>query len=184
MKTITCHYNDNEIQFSVDPNDKNLMINATEMAKVFDRRIDFFLKTDHAKAFIEVLEFTPFGGNSEPLTKEEIIKTSHKTGTWMHRTLALKFAAWLDPKFEVWVYSRIDEIIFGYYKKHWDAHAAQEKAKIRMENIKQKILTEPTIKLVKQYFDVEAEIREARKQKTAAIKNQLRMFEQEAEDYE
>ncbi|NCD43086.1 MAG: hypothetical protein EOL88_13500, partial [Bacteroidia bacterium] len=66
MKTITYSYNDNEIQFSVDTNDKNLMINATEMAKVFDRRIDFFLKTDHAKAFIEVLEFTPFGGNSEP----------------------------------------------------------------------------------------------------------------------
>lgn len=31
----------------------------------------------------------------------------------MHRILALKFAAWLDPEFELWVYQTIDDIIFG-----------------------------------------------------------------------
>lgn len=176
MKTITYHYNDNEIQFSVDPNDKNLMINATEMAKVFDKKTKVFLKADHVKAFIEVAKRAPNGA--------QIIADRGRNGIFFNRRLALKFAAWMDPEFEYWVYSKIDEVMFGNYKKHWDAHAAQEKAKIRMETIKQKILTEPTIKLVQQYFDVEAEIKEARKQKTAAIKNQLRMFEQEAEDYE
>lgn len=35
----------------------------------------------------------------------------------MHRILALKFAAWLDPAFEIWVYQRIDQIVFGDYEK-------------------------------------------------------------------
>ena len=31
----------------------------------------------------------------------------------MHRVLALKFAAWLSPRFELWVYSTIEQILFG-----------------------------------------------------------------------
>lgn len=89
------------------------MVNATEMAKIFDRRIDFFLKTDSTKDFISVLEFTPFGGNSAPLKPEEIMKTRGSAGTYFHRILALKFAAWLSPEFEVWVYSTIEQLLFG-----------------------------------------------------------------------
>lgn len=33
----------------------------------------------------------------------------------MHRILALKFAAWLSPDFELWVYSTIDKLLFGKY---------------------------------------------------------------------
>ena len=32
-------------------------------------------------------------------------------GTWMDEKLALKFAAWLSPRFELWVYDRIQELI-------------------------------------------------------------------------
>jgi len=35
----------------------------------------------------------------------------------MHRILALKFAAWLSPKFELWIYSTIERLLFG---KHVD----------------------------------------------------------------
>ncbi|MCD8529327.1 MAG: KilA-N domain-containing protein, partial [Flavobacterium sp.] len=58
-------------------------------------------KADHVKEFIFVLEFTPFGGNSTPLTRDEIIQTKGQNGTYFHKILALKFAAWLDPIFEV-----------------------------------------------------------------------------------
>ncbi|MFA6281683.1 MAG: KilA-N domain-containing protein, partial [Candidatus Omnitrophota bacterium] len=109
-------FNNAEVDFQFDKN-QNLMVNATEMAKLSGKRIDHFLKSDHAEAFISALEFTPFGGNSEPLTRSEIIKTKGQSGTWMHRLLALKFAAWIDPKFEVWVYSTIDFILFDYYKR-------------------------------------------------------------------
>ena len=32
-------------------------------------------------------------------------------GTWMHKLLAYKFAAWLNPKFELFIYKTFDEII-------------------------------------------------------------------------
>ena len=33
----------------------------------------------------------------------------------MHRILALKFAAWLNSDFELWVYSTIEQLMFGKY---------------------------------------------------------------------
>ena len=49
-------YNDDEIiDFSTNGN-SNVMVNATQMAKVFDRRIDPFLRSDHARNFILELE--------------------------------------------------------------------------------------------------------------------------------
>lgn len=32
-------------------------------------------------------------------------------GTWMHEKLALKFASWLSPAFELWVYDKIQELL-------------------------------------------------------------------------
>jgi hypothetical protein len=46
----------------------------------------------------------------------------------MHRILALKFAAWLDPYFEVWVYTTIDKIIFGNYREIKEATVEKLKA--------------------------------------------------------
>jgi hypothetical protein len=97
------------------------MVNATEMAKVFGKRVDVFLKSDHAKEFIKELELTPYGGSSELLEKEEIIKTYNGVNTFFHRSLALKFAAWLNPKFELWVYTTIEELLFGFAKKQTES---------------------------------------------------------------
>lgn len=106
-----------QVQFDANLANGTTMVNATQMAKIFGKRIDHFLKSDHAQAFIEELEFTPYGGNSTPLKRDEIIQTRGTAGTWMHRVLALKFAAWLDTKFEIWVYSTIEEILFGYSRE-------------------------------------------------------------------
>jgi hypothetical protein len=32
-------------------------------------------------------------------------------GTWVHEKIALKFAAWLSPFFELWIYDRIHELL-------------------------------------------------------------------------
>jgi hypothetical protein len=40
----------------------------------------------------------------------------------MHRLLALKFAAWLHPEFEVWVYTTIEHLLFGRYIKLEQSH--------------------------------------------------------------
>jgi hypothetical protein len=35
----------------------------------------------------------------------------------MHRVLALKFAAWLNPAFELWVSSTVENLLFGRHVK-------------------------------------------------------------------
>lgn len=195
------------IKFIINPGNANLLVNATQMAKIFNRRVDLFLKADDTKKFIKSLkklpkdekqwnEFTPTGGNCTTnegqnyaefppygvnselilLKDEDILQTKGHQGTWMHRLLALKFAAWLDPDFEVWIYVVIDNILFGNYKKHWEAHAAQEEAKDKMIVLKEKMLTNPNPDLVYQYFLNEDIVKSGVSEKRKAIKNQVDLF--------
>lgn len=188
FRTLDFIYQDVQIHFLVNPLEKNVMINATEMAKGFSKRIDVFLKADHTQNFIKELEnyhasfppnggnendeFPPNGGNSE----FKIVVSKGHMGTYMCEPLALKFAAWLEPKFELWIYQRIQDVIFGNYKKHWEAHARQEYAKQKMEAFKREILQEPTPEKVEQYFRFEKDYQNAKYDKTKAIQNQLKLF--------
>jgi hypothetical protein len=130
-------YQGKQVEFDLTKID--MMVNATEMAKIFDKRTDFFLKSDSTKAFIEVLKFPPNGVNLAPMKDHEIMITKGRSGTWMCRVLALKFAAWLDPIFEVWVFFTIDKILFGTMREDALKKAESEKEK---EEIHQKLLRE------------------------------------------
>lgn len=181
MKSLEFIYQDSEIHFLVNGSDKNVMINATEMAKAFGKKTEVFLKAEHAKAFIKCLSdemekeiiLPPNGGR---INQEMIISNRGRNGIYFHRLLALKFAAWLDPTFEVWIYSKIEEVIFGNYKKHWDAHSRQEAARITMQHLRSKLLSAPTAELAYQYFEAESEFKAAKNEKSNAIRNQLRLF--------
>lgn len=172
-KVLEFLYQENEIHFLVNPLDKDVMVNATEVAKLFNRRTKDFLKTDHAKAFIEVAERALNGAHSG----SKLIDNRGHMGIYFNKRLALKFAAWLSPEFEYWVYSTIDEIVFGNYKKHWEAHARQEEAKEKLERTKNNLFENPTKENVALYFEAEKEIKEAKKDKTKAIRSQLSLFE-------
>ena len=91
------------------------MVNATHMTKIFpNKRMNDFLSNQDTKDFInECLK----NGNPRFLNvqkRSDLIISRQKSGTWMHRVLALKFAAWLSPAFELWVYRTIDEILYGF----------------------------------------------------------------------
>lgn len=176
QNTFQFIYQESEIHFLVNPNDRNVMINATEMAKAFGKKTELFLKADHTKSFISALKLQPNGGSLGDENDMEIIDFRGRNGIYFHRILALKFAAWLDPNFEVWIFSTIEDITFGNYKKHWDAHAEQEAARVRMEELKQSILLNPTVEDVKAYFETQNEFNTAKRKKTRAIKNQLNLF--------
>ena len=99
-------YNGHNISF--DFGNGNRMINATEMAKAFGKKPAHFLRIKQTQDFINVLI------QVANLQLEKIIKVIHggnQHGTWMHEKLALKFAAWLSPEFEVWVYDKIHELL-------------------------------------------------------------------------
>ncbi len=183
MKALEFIYQENEIHFLINPSNKNVMINATEMAKVFGKKTEYYLKSKSTKEFIEELELMinktdleserlPNGRRSDV----KIIENRGHKGIYFDRRLALDFAAWLDVKFRVWIFETIDEIIFGHYKKHWEAHAAQETAKIQMESLKQEMLTNPTPEIVAQYFEQEKLVKDSKNEKTRAIKQQLKLF--------
>jgi hypothetical protein len=179
METKICVFEENEITFTLSK-DNNMMVNATEMAKVFGKRIDHFLKSDHATEFINALELTPFGGSYDPLKRDEIIKTVNGVNTWMHRILALKFAAWLSPQFEVWVYSTIEKLMFG-------KHVEREKSFERTISL-QKQLTllrdkpHKTGEDFDRYLELEREIRNEKFVRSKLTKESLNemqdMFEQ------
>lgn len=112
METKICVFEENQITFTLSKDNK-MMINATEMAKVFGRQVEAFMRNESTILFVhEALksENSRFLGVEK---EEDLIISRQKSGTFMHRILALKFAAWLSPKFEVWVYSTIENLLFG-----------------------------------------------------------------------
>ena len=115
MKTEIRLFNGNTVTFVMGK--ENMMINATEMAKIFGKQVSEFLSNDRTKAFIETClkkrDFPFFGIEKE----NDLVVSKQRTGTWMHRLLALKFAAWLNSDFEVWVYSTIENLLYGRHIK-------------------------------------------------------------------
>lgn len=94
--------------------DTNKMINATQMAKPFKKMVGHFLALKSTKEYILVLEDRY--RNHDNGKNREVLRVvqggiPELQGTWMDEKLALKFAAWLSPKFELWVYDRIYELL-------------------------------------------------------------------------
>ena len=117
-------------------------------------------------------------GNSrflEVKNEEDLYVSKQKSGTWMHRILALKFAAWLDPAFELWVYTTIDKIIFGNYREIKEATIEKLKAE-KLQQLKKQELMEKYPDL-SEYFALQKLITTAQRNRMKAVKhsiNQLR----------
>lgn len=141
MEIIKFEFKGQTVEF--EPTRSDVMVNATQMAKIFDKEVSGFLKTDTTKKFVEAYcgtedipsqdEFTPNG----KLVK--VISTGKNNGTWMDRRVALKFAAWLDPYFEVWVYKVIDELLFGEIKVLHESIVSSAKTRARIEELKKEL---------------------------------------------
>lgn len=134
MENRIFNYNDNNITFSLEKNN-GMMINATEMAKAFGKLVKDFMANEKTKDFIAAC-LKP--ENAEQLgikTETDIVVSRQNTGTYMNRMLALKFAAWLSPDFEVWVFYTIEKILFG---KHFERDRSFETT-LRLLNEKEDI---------------------------------------------
>jgi KilA-N domain len=115
---------------SFDFGDGSKLVNATEMAKPFNKLLKDFFRLQQTAEYIDVLhkslkmsrwENSPIGQikslSTENLAKiyPELIRVvkggNLPQGTWVHEKIALKFAAWLSPFFELWIYDRIHELL-------------------------------------------------------------------------
>jgi len=130
----TFKFNETLITFTLDK-ENTLMVNATEMAKIFDKQVVAFMRNEETKNFIFAVlksENSHFLGIK---SEEDLCTSKQRSGTFMHRILAIKFAAWLDPDFEVWVYNTIDKILFG---RHAEREASLKKT-ISVKNDMEKL---------------------------------------------
>ena len=112
------------------------MVNATEMAKGFDKRFPDWIRLKSTKEFLYVLSTIKNKNNSRRADLHDGIqyvsykelkfgmsgaKENHSLilisqggqaqGTWMHEDVALEFARWLAPEFAIWCNDKIKELI-------------------------------------------------------------------------
>jgi hypothetical protein len=173
MEVVHFIYNEKEVDFL--PNGKdNVMVNATQMAKIFGKQVVAFLRNDDTKNFIsECLK----SENSHFLgvkNESDLVDSKQKSGTWMHRVLALKFAAWLDPSFELWVYITIDRIINHYFREQRDAMIEKITIKAKKEE-KRKILLLKYPEMA-EYFELEDQEKQAHNKRMAAVREQFKQL--------
>lgn len=100
METKIHNYGNNPITFALEKNN-GMMVNATEMAKAFNKDLFQFTKSESTKNFIEACLKPANAGLLGIQSEADLITSRQKVGTFMHRVLALKFAAWLSPDFEL-----------------------------------------------------------------------------------
>ena len=108
-------YQGNEITFQLGNGD--VMVNATEMAKVFNKRPVDWLNLSSTQEFIQALREVRFP-NITPAESSGLVETvrgqysdGSKQGTWMHEDVALEFARWLSPTFKIWCNDHIKQML-------------------------------------------------------------------------
>lgn len=118
MEILKFVYRDQEVEFQPHINQK-ITVNASQMALIFERRVADFLESKQTQDFIQAAIRKSIRDEDEKiLTMEDLVVMKSFKPTYMHQRLALKFAAWLDPDFELWVYDTIQDLLNGNYHKN------------------------------------------------------------------
>ena len=94
-------YEGRDVTFNLGNGD--VMVNATEMAKVFGKRPIDWLRLPNTETFLNELQAVR--------KSHRLIETVNGVGTWMHEDVALEFARWLSPKFAIWCNDQIKMLL-------------------------------------------------------------------------
>lgn len=93
----------------------------------------------------------------------------------MHRILALKFAAWLDPGFEVWVFKTIDQLLYPEFNALRTATLEKVKYKNELES-KKKALLEKHPEDFREFLELEEKLNQAEKTRNKALRSNLKQL--------
>lgn len=124
--------------FSVEQRTKDGMFNATALLKQWNesagekKEIKKFFENQNTKEFIAALiEEENLDGQKSAYVKSKASRGKN-VGTWMHPILFVKFAMWLNPRFEVQVIKFVyDQMIF-FRNEAGDAYKALASAVARI----------------------------------------------------
>ena len=88
--------------------DGKMMVNATQMAKTFDKRTSDWLDTQQAKDLIETISKV----RNLALADLQVVKqVGDNPGTWFQEDVALFFAQWLSPEFYLACNYKLKELL-------------------------------------------------------------------------
>lgn len=106
MENNVFYYKGNNITLKKE--NGNVYVNATEMAKSFNKRTNDWLSTKQANELISSLSVV----TGIPATGLVAVNQGGiNQGTWMHEDVALLFAQWLSPDFYILCNSKIKELL-------------------------------------------------------------------------
>lgn len=188
MATKVLNFGKHQIAFDINA-DENVMVNATAMAKVFEKNVSDFLRLESTKAYIEAYCQTGISHSEKEFTPDgklvKVINGGRNNGTWMERSVALKFAAWLNPQFEVWVYKTIDEIIFGEYVQIRAKLKEAASRKLRIEKLKNELATDPNAdSRIRELFLLEETEKKETKSRFSQLGKQIKEYKQMIIEFE
>lgn len=106
----------------------------------------------------------------------EVIHGGSRNGTWMHRFLAVDFAAWLDPFLKLWINETIEEMLFGFASVQVQAIQNTVVLKDRIKTLREK--PNKTVEDFEEYIKCEDQLKgetstraKATKQKVQEVRN-------------
>lgn len=167
-------FNDDEIEFDLRQG-KNMMVNATEMANAFGKKVTHFLENESTENFILACLNSRNSDFLGVKNREDLVSGKQKSGTWMHRILALKFAAWLNPDFEVWVYLTIDKLLYEFAQEIEDSINESIRLQREQDSLKNKLAKSSPEFL--EYITLDQQINNSRTRRRLATKNKFREVE-------
>lgn len=114
------------------------MINATQMAKCFNKQVHEWLRLPSTKEYLGALETTRKFGSLETRGKSlslVMTKEGRNGGTWLNRNAALEFARWLSPEFSIWCNNAILDLMSGKTSSVQPTHTKVSTSKARASMI-------------------------------------------------
>jgi hypothetical protein len=107
MSNIVLAFEDTPVTFTSDA-----YLNATQIAKHFNKRVQHYLDSDRTQEYIQ--ELTKAAKQALNKNQLVIVKKGGKvgeSGTWLHPKLTIDFARWLSAKFAIWCDMQIEKIL-------------------------------------------------------------------------
>lgn len=128
-------------QFKIKQRTKDGFFNATDLLKNWNsikgnpqRALWKFWEQDHVMEFIEVLMAEENLHTPLEVYVKSRASRGENAGTWMHPLLFIKFAMWLNTKFEYYVIKYIHDQLIEYRHKAGDHYRGLARALTLFEN--------------------------------------------------
>lgn len=114
FKPVKFNYEGKDIDFKDQKG--SVMMNATQMGKLFEKRPADWLRLQSTEEFLNELKISQNADMRSGLFEDEkpmvqVVNGGVNRGTWMHEDVAMEFSRWLHPKFAIWTNKHIKELL-------------------------------------------------------------------------